>query len=185
MELGILTPEEGLKAIESGRLPTPEESELSQEKYRQLRDQGYYQPLIGGGAAPSGGAGRPAGTTGIPQTTKNVKPIGTSQAELEKYSVSKIKENLVKAQKLEDEVSSKLRELHKIKKMSNQQKEVAAQITNIIIANENPENWNDKISDYISNPVDSNETAVKEVQEIAYNHQLDSYISSILRHSKI
>lgn len=185
MELGILTPEEGLKAIESGRLPTPEESELSQEKYRQLRDQGYYQPLIGGGAAPSGGAGRPAGTTGIPQTTKNVKPIGTSQAELEKYSVSKIKENLVKAQKLEDEVSSKLRELHKIKKMSNQQKEVAAQITHIIIANENPENWNDKISDYISNPVDSNETAVKEVQEIAYNHQLDSYISSILRHSKI
>jgi hypothetical protein len=82
MELGILTPEEGLKAIESGRLPTPEESELSQEKYRQLRDQGYYQPLIGGGAAPSGGAGRPAGTTGIPQTTKNVNPIGTSQAEL-------------------------------------------------------------------------------------------------------
>jgi hypothetical protein len=185
MELGILTPEEGLKAIESGRLPTPEESELSQEKYRQLRDQGYYQPLIGGGAVPSGGAGRPAGTTGIPQTTKNVKPIGTSQAELEKYSVSKIKENLVKAQKLEDEVSSKLRELHKIKKMSNQQKEVAAQITHIIIANENPENWNDKISDYISNPVDSNENAVKEVQEIAYNHQLDSYISSILRHSKI
>jgi hypothetical protein len=69
--------------------------------------------------------------------------------------------------------------------MSNQQKEVAAQITHIIIANENPENWNDKISDYISNPVDSNENAVKEVQEIAYNHQLDSYISSILRHSKI
>jgi hypothetical protein len=185
MELGILTPEEGLKAIESGRLPTPEESELSQEKYRQLRDQGYYQPLIGGGAAPAGGAGRPAGSTGIPQTTKNVKPIGTSQAELEKYSVSKIKENLVKAQKLEDEVSSKLRELHKIKKMTNQQKEVAAQITHLIIANENPENWNEKILDYIQNPVDKNEESVKEIQEIAYNHQLDTYVSSILKHSKI
>lgn len=185
MELGILTPEEGLKAIESGRLPTPEESELSQEKYRQLRDQGYYQPLIGGGAAPAGGAGRPAGSTGIPQTTKNVKPIGTSQAELEKYSVSKIKENLVKAQKLEDEVSSKLRELHKIKKMTNQQKEVAAQITHLIIANENPENWNEKILDYIQNPVDKNQESVKEIQEIAYNHQLDTYVSSILKHSKI
>ena len=75
--------------------------------------------------------------------------------------------------------------MHNIKKMSNQQKEIAEQISHIIIANESPENWNDKISDYISNPVDSNEDAVKEIQEIAYNHQLDSYISSILRHSKV
>ena len=188
MELGILTPEEGLKAIETGRLPTNEESLESQQKYKDLRDQGFYQPLIGGGAQ-AGGAGRPSGSTGIPQSTKNVKPIGQGQQSKasieEKYSVLKIKEYLSKAQKLEEEVSSKLREIHNVKKMSNQQKEIAEQISHIIIANESPENWNDKISDYISNPVDTNEDAVKEVQEIAYNHQLDSYISSILRHSKI
>jgi len=187
MELGILTPEEGLKAIETGRLPTNEESLESQVKYKDLRDQGFYQPLIGG--AQAGGAGRPAGSTGIPQSTKNIKPIGQGQQSKasieEKYSVLKIKENLSKAQKLEEEVGAKLREMHNIKKMSNQQKEIAEQISHIIIANESPENWNDKISDYISNPVDTNETAVKEIQEIAYNHQLDSYISSILRHSKI
>ena len=187
MELGILTPEEGLKAIETGRLPTNEESLESQQKYKDLRDQGFYQPLIGG--AQAGGAGRPSGSTGIPQSTKNVKPIGQGQQSKasveEKYSVVKIKENLSKAQKLEEEVGAKLREMHNIKKMSNQQKEIAEQISHIIIANENPENWNDKISDYISNPVDSNEAAVKEIQEIAYNHQLDSYISSILRHSKV
>lgn len=187
MELGILTPEEGLKAIETGRLPTNEESLESQQKYKDLRDQGFYQPLIGG--AQAGGAGRPSGSTGIPQSTKNVKPIGQGQQSKasieEKYSVLKIKEYLSKAQKLEEEVGVKLREIHNIKKMSNQQKEIAEQISHIIIANESPENWNDKISDYISNPVDSNEAAVKEVQEIAYNHQLDSYISSILRHSKV
>ena len=187
MELGILTPEEGLKAIETGRLPTNEESLESQQKYKDLKDQGFYQPLIGGGQA--GGAGRPSGSTRIPQSTKNVKPIGQGQQSKasieEKYSVLKIKEYLSKAQKLEEEVGIKLREMHNIKKMSNQQKEIAEQISHIIIANENPENWNDKISDYISNPVDSNEAAVKEVQEIAYNHQLDSYISSILRHSKV
>jgi len=187
MELGILTPEEGLKAIETGRLPTNEESLESQVKYKDLRDQGFYQPLIGG--AQAGGAGRPAGSTGIPQSTKNIKPIGQGQQSKasieEKYSVLKIKENLSKAQKLEEEVGIKLREMHNIKKMTNQQKEIAEQISHIIIANESPENWNDKISDYISNPVDSNDEAVKEIQEIAYNHQLDSYISSILRHSKI
>jgi len=188
MELGILTPEEGLKAIETGRLPTNEESLESQQKYKDLRDQGFYQPLIGGGAQ-AGGAGRPSGSTGIPQSTKNVKPIGQGQQSKasieEKYSVLKIKEYLSKAQKLEEEVGTKLREMHNIKKMSNQQKEIAEQISHIIIANESPENWNDKISDYISNPVDTNEEAVKEIQDIAYNHQLDSYISSILRHSKV
>ena len=187
MELGILTPEEGLRAIETGRLPTNEESLESQQKYKDLRDQGFYQPLIGGSQA--GGAGRPSGSSGIPQSTKNVKPIGQGQQSKasieERYSVLKIKENLSKAQKLEEEVGAKLREMHNIKKMSNQQKEVAEQISHIIIANENPDNWSDKISDYISNPVDSNEQAIKEIQEIAYNHQLDSYISSILRHSKI
>jgi hypothetical protein len=188
MELGILTPEEGLKAIETGRLPTNEESLESQQKYKDLRDQGFYQPLIGGGAQ-AGGAGRPSGSTGIPQSTKNVKPIGQGQQSKasieEKYSVLKIKEYLSKAQKLEEEVGVKLREMHNIKKMSNQQKEIAEQISHIIIANESPDNWNDKISDYISNPVDTNDEAVKEIQEIAYNHQLDSYISSILRHSKV
>ena len=187
MELGILTPEEGLKAIETGRLPTNEESLESQVKYKELRDQGFYQPLIGG--AQAGGAGRPAGSTGIPQSTKNVKPIGQGQQSKasfdEKYSVLKIKENLSKAQKLEEEVGAKLREMHNIKKMSNQQKEIAEQISHIIIANENPENWNEKILQYIQNPVDKNQEAVKEIQDIAYNHQLDTYISSILKHSKI
>lgn len=77
IELGVLTPEEGIKAIETGRLPEEEESKLAQEKFKQLKDQGYYQPLIGGAQQQ---AGRPAGSTGIPQSTKNVKPIGTSKA---------------------------------------------------------------------------------------------------------
>ena len=69
VELGVLTPEEGIQAIETGRLPNEEESKLAQEKFKSLKDNGLYQPLIGG---PKLDAGRPAGTTGIPQSTKNV-----------------------------------------------------------------------------------------------------------------
>jgi len=187
MELGILTPEEGLRAIETGRLPNSEESEISQRKYKELKDSGFYQPLIGGSG--QGISGRPAGSTGIPQSTKNIKPIGQGQQSKalveEKYSLSKLKENLIRAQKLNDEVSTKLREVHSIKKMTNQQKEVSEQITNLIIANENPENWSNKILDYINNPTDQNLESIKEIQKISYEHQLDTYISSILMHSKI
>jgi len=189
MELGILTPEEGLKAIDTGRLPQPEDALISQKKYKELRDQGLYQPLIGGAKIGAGEAGRPTGTTGIPQSTKNVKPIGEggqSKASVqEKYSLSKVKENLISAQKLEEEVASSLRKKHGIKKLSFDQKDVANQISKLIIANESPENWNSKIEDYINQPFDKNQEVITNINNIAYDHQLDSYLASILYHSKV
>ena len=189
IELGILTPEEGMKAIDTGRLPTSEESVESQQRFKDLKDQGLYQPLIGGAKIGSGEAGRPSGTTGIPQSTKNVKPIGEGRQSKasteEKYSVLKVKENLVLAQKLEEEVAANLRKKHNIKKLSYNQKEVSEQIAKIIIANETPENWMSKIEDYIKQPVDQNQEIVANVNSIACDHQVDSYLASILYHSKV
>jgi hypothetical protein len=189
MELGILTPEEGLRAIDTGRLPQPEDALISQQKYKELRDQGFYQPLIGGPKMGGSDAGRPSGSTGIPQSTKNVKPIGQgnqSKASVEeKYSLSKVKENLISAQKLEEEVASSLRKKHGIKKLSFDQKDVANQISKLIIANESPENWNAKIEDYINQPFDKNQEVIASINNIAYDHQLDNYLASILYHSKV
>jgi hypothetical protein len=189
VELGILTPEEGMKAIDTGRLPTSEESVESQQRFKELKDQGLYQPLIGGPKIGPGEAGRPSGTTGIPQSTKNVKPIGEgrqSKASVEeKYSLLKVKENLVLAQKLEEEVAAYLRKKHNIKKLSYNQKEVSEQIAKIIIANETPENWMSKIENYIKQPVDQNQEVVASVNSIACDHQVDSYLASILYHSKV
>ena len=178
VELGVLTAEEGLTAIETGRLPTQEESIESQRKFKDLRDQGFYQPLIGGNAA--GQAGRPSGSTGIPQSTKNVKPIGSKA----NFSILKIKENILAAQNLEEEVKSSVRKKLNIKKLSNQQKEDAEKISEIIIANENPENWSSKIEEYIEKPFDKNQDNINQIQEIASEHQVTSYLASLLYHSK-
>lgn len=187
VELGVLTPEEGIQAIETGRLPNHEESMLSQEKFKSLKDKGFYQPLIGG--AKIGEAGRPAGTTGIPQSTKNVKPIGegnqSKASQEEKFSFLKIKENLAAFQKLEDEVGAFLRKKHGLKKLSNDQKNIAVQISELIVSNETPENWINQISNYIDKPFDKNQEVVKAINEIAFAHQLDHYLASILYHSRI
>jgi hypothetical protein len=178
VELGVLTAEEGLAAIETGRLPTQEESLESQKKFKELRDQGLYQPLIGGSAA--GQTGRPSGSTGIPQSTKNIKPIGSKA----NFSISKIKENILAAQNLEEEVKSSIRKKFSVKKLSNQQKEDAEKISEIIIANENPENWASKIEEYLEKPFDKNQDNVNEIQEIAAEHQVTNYLASLLYHSK-
>jgi hypothetical protein len=93
-------------------------------------------------------------------------------------------EAAVKA-KLEEEVAASLRKKHNIKKLSYNQKEVSEQIAKIIIANETPENWTSKIEDYIKQPVDQNQEVVASVNSIACDHQVDSYLASILYHSKV
>ena len=109
MELGILTPEEGLEAIDTGKFPSLEDSISSQQKFRELKDQGLYQPLIG--AAKSGEPGRPAGSSGTPQSTKNVKPIGEGkQSKATFFDIEKIKNNFVLASKIQEKIESSLRE---------------------------------------------------------------------------
>lgn len=178
VELGVLTPEEGLNAIETGILPSAEESLNSQRKFKELREEGLYQPIIGGSAA--GSAGRPSGSTGIPQSTKNTKPIGSKAS----FSIIKIKENIIASQDLEEQVKSAVRKKFNVKKLSNQQKEDAEKISEIIIANENPENWPAKIEEYIEKPFDQNQEQINNIQEIATEHQVTSYIASLLYHSK-
>jgi hypothetical protein len=186
VELGVLTPDEGIKAIETGILPNQEESQESQNSFKALRDKGLYQPLIGG--AKVNEAGRPQGSTGVPQSTKQVSPIGQgkqSKASEDKFSFLKVKENLIAAQKLEEEVAASLRKKHNLKKLSYSQKEIAEQISKIIIANENPEDWSSKIENYIKEPIDKNQEVVSSINSIACEHQLDSYLASILYHSKV
>jgi hypothetical protein len=229
LELGVLSPEETFQAMETGRFPDPDEALESQEKMRELRDKGYYEPLMGGpntqeklsekthqGAMElqkennksqekmnregpkqdpvSGPAapqmkkektteqkGRPGGTSGPRQTTKKATPVGASEL----YSIEKIKDNIVLAQKLENEVSAHLRKMHNKRKLSNKQKEIASEITNIIIANEDSENWTRSIKEYCENPTDKKQEKVQEIHEIQAEHQVDAYLASILRASKV
>jgi hypothetical protein len=184
VELGILTPEEGIQAIDTGVLPSAEDSALSQQKFRELKDQGLYQPLIGG-SAQAGSAGRPAGSTGIPQQTKNIKPIGEGkQSKATFFDLDKIKNNFLLASKLQEKIEASLKEKHSLRKLSKQQKEVAFEISKIIVSNENPETWQNVIEEYIKNPKDKNIEKIHEIQSIAVDHSVDSYIASILYHSK-
>ena len=48
MELGILTPEQGIQTIKTGLYPETEELEKKQEAYIDERQKGYYTPLVGG-----------------------------------------------------------------------------------------------------------------------------------------
>ena len=180
IELGVLTPDEGIQAIESGRFPTSEESVESQKKFQELRNEGLYEPIIGGPKAPQM-TGRPGGSK-APKETDKKTPVGTkvgTKATLN-FSLSEIQENLNLSDKLNLEVEASLRHIHKRKRLSKQQKEVAREITNIVIANEDPPNWLAKAGRYAAEPTDRNHERVKKVQDVAYEHQVDDFLAGIL-----
>ncbi len=176
IELGVLTPEEGVQAIESGRFPTSEESLESQKKFQEYKKEGLYHPIIGGAKAPQM-TGRPTGSKTPKQEDKKT-PIGT-KATLN-FSLSKIQEHLNLSDKVNTEVEASLRKIHKRKRLSKQQKEVAREITNIVIANEEPENWLAKAGRYAAEPTDRDHERVKKVQDVAYEHQVDDFLAGIL-----
>jgi len=126
--------------------------------------------------------GRPSGTK-APQTTKEISPVGTNAAET-KFSGNAVMENFASASKLEKEIGSWLRRKHKVKRLNKKQKEVGESISHIIIANEDPKDWVNSIEKYCKKPVDTNDEQVSNIQGLATEHQLNSFVASILYHSK-
>jgi len=65
MELGILTPEQGIQTIKTGLYPPSVDVDSGQKEYLEDRQKGYYTPLVGGPELPFGdeeGDGQPTKT---------------------------------------------------------------------------------------------------------------------------
>jgi hypothetical protein len=182
MELGILTPEEGLEALQSGRLPTKEESLDAQKDYVDYKEEGFFAPIAQNQALQQGGtqsgSGRPDGTSS-PQNTKTVTPIGESKAE-KVFSLEAVKDNMILAEKLSKKIETELKKKHELDELSKDQLAIASQITDIIIVNEEPKSWIRKAKGYVTKPIDKNPDRVKRVQSIAAEHQVDEYLAGIL-----
>jgi hypothetical protein len=182
IELGVLTPEEGVTAIETGRLPLPDESIESQKDFKKLQEEGLYQPLLNKGQQQTG---RPAGT-GTPQTTKAPRNTPTVQAsEIKpKINADLVAKNLVKFDKLVEAVETTLKEKYDRKRLTKEQKEIIQTIAETIATNESPKDWLNKINDYINESVKLS-VNMNDINKIAEEYGLDYKTAILLYHSKM
>jgi hypothetical protein len=184
IELGVLTPEEGITAIDTGRLPLPEESVESQKGFQKLQDDGLYQPLLNKPQQQS--TGRPAGT-GTPQTTKAPRSTPTAVKASEskpKINADLVAKNLVKFDNLVVGVETALKEKYNRKRLTKEQKEIIETIAETIATNEVPKEWLNKINDYINTPVQVS-VNMERINEIAAEYGLDYKTAILLYHSQL
>ena len=191
VSMGILTPEQGIDAIQNNRLPESDAMLEAQEQYKENRAKGLYVPLIPPPQAesdgPSGkpnGAGRPEGAK-APQGTKKITPMGAKGSETEELSAAKLRDVMLQAQATEKSIHAFLKKKSKTKKLTEQQLAVASEILTVIMANEEPADWDKSIEGYCADFSDRNPERVRKVLSLAAEHEIsDNYIAALLYSSR-
>lgn len=174
-EVGVLTPEETIRAINTGILPENEDSLESQEKLSKLRKKEQYLPMTYFQKdKPETGAkvnGRPSGTK-RKQSTKKIKPLSASSIVEVSKLMSKIEANLAN-------------KLYPGKVLSHNQSNEIDNYAKTIFTNYETEQW-DKVLEETKdfNTLEENEFIHKSVAKLAEEFQIDSNAATILYHSR-
>jgi hypothetical protein len=188
MELGVLTPQQGMDMFHTGQFPQAKEISPAQNTFNEERKEGYYNPLVGGVPliAPGGDgqeqvqknttnkvAGRPEGTTGIPLVKGN-------------YSVKGIQSVVKKIEKTRASISGNLKKKLNIKKFNEQQEAMLNKLCEAVVVSNEIETWESVANSCVNNFDNiASLNTMPDILSILAEHELeDDYSAAILYHSK-
>jgi hypothetical protein len=180
MELGIITPEQGMEMFHNGKFPEPDQLDSAQQDFLEDREKGYYNPIVGGvpvyspddkASGPRKEAGRPEGTTDIPLANA-------------KYSRSNIQKTIYDIDSFVHDAKDKMISHLKVSKLSQAQEEMVSNLCESIVCSHNKEYWGETLESCVKdfNEIENLDT-LKEVLDISAQHTLETYPAAILYHS--
>ena len=185
MELGLITPEQGMDVINKGVFPEAEQIGKSQEQFVEQRKMGYYNPIVGGVPMIEpeeeeetqnvpGVPGRPAGTNGIPQ-----------EASRANISAENITKTIEASEKLESFCKKAARKHFKIKRLNKSQNNMLEDLCKKIVIAKSQDQWEQAAESCIK---DNNNILkldiLDEIAQTATDHRLTDYSAAIVYHSK-
>lgn len=191
IELGIITPEQGMTAIKKGIYPDKEELDSAQDKFVDQRRKGHYVPVISNQnlfveeeeedpaqkkkqSSPNQ-AGRPTGSS----------PKGDAVFASEEVSAKKIQQTIYDIESLTSNIESKLRKKYSKKRLNKQQKEMAQTLCEQIIISTDKDMWEKSAQKCIEDHIQIEKLKpLKEIIEISESKDLLEYPSAILYHSQ-
>ena len=186
MELGIITPEQGMNVLEKGAYPKPEEMQAAQQAYIEQRKQGMYNPIVGGvpmiepGAktksTPPQEVGRPVGTSDIPQENK------IDATEL--YSRKNIQDIIYSTENLKTQGLKQMRKRLGKKKLKKSEESMVFELIESVVLSEAENLWEESMSKCIQDPEQVLNLGINsEIRDISEEHDLDLYSAALLYHS--
>ena len=190
MELGVITPQQGMDMFHTGEFPKSEEIATSQQEFISQRKDGYYNPIVGGiptisPPQPTASkesatvnttpkvAGRPEGTTGIPIAKASV-------------SVKNIRGVIVKIENLRASIEKDLKNSLSLDSLSDNQQKMVEKLCETVVVSSDLKNW-DEIASSCVKDFDSivSLSTLPEVLEAVADFDLDDdYSAALLYHSQ-
>jgi len=176
MELGILTPEDGFKVMESGLFPKKDVNVKNQEDFKKLKDKGLYEPIIGG---KKDEAGRPSNTKGTPRDS-NTPGVQVQATDYNKFvEVTKASNELI------EKAGKGLKKHGGKKRLTKSLKNLADCIAMDIVTNCEMDDWDDMLEINILSQQPSPITDVtSKVAEIAEEYGVDINEAALIYHSQ-
>ena len=192
MELGVLTPEQGIRAIETGVMPENRDLGNAQAKYINEREKGYYNPLVGGvpmippaiDEADDAGINKTPQAPGRPVGTTEIKQEAAASEDVEVYSPNKVKSAIYETQELKKEISAEVKKHFKIKRLSKQKKELIDSLCESVVISSEKKDWLKNAKACVKD-FSKIETLgiLPKVNELAAEHDIKLYEASLLYHS--
>lgn len=206
LEIGILTPEQGIKSMQTGLYPNPKDLSASQEGYVEEREKGFYNPLVGGIPmieSVQSEKDREFQAEQIDQQQEQVtktdetvnktpkssgRPNGTSQIPLqaaEKYGRDNVQEVIYKIQDLESYALENFKKHKKLKSIDDSQKQLIGQLCESIVCSKEKNQWKRTMLACIKNTNKIAElSTINDILDISAKNELTYYPSAILYHSQ-
>tara|TARA_R110000824_G_scaffold143979_2_gene311768 strand:- start:9047 stop:11029 length:1983 start_codon:yes stop_codon:yes gene_type:complete len=190
MELGVITPEQGMKIVATGEFPDPKEMTPAQDRFKEEREKGHYVPLVNSINLFDQGeeAGEEKG--GDPEPKNLQKPVSPSGGRPIGVSNSKVfsKKNIVAATRQVNEFELRaFREFASkfgLKRMSKNKKELVSRACESIIVAKDHSQWDETLEDVVNNLDSLASLGVHDnILKLGAEHQLDDLSSAILYHS--
>ena len=188
MELGIITPEQGMHVLEKGSYPKPEEMTSAQKQYIEQRKEGMYNPIVGGvpmiepelsgeisKESSKQEVGRPVGSSGIPQENSTSKQL---------YSRKDLQGVIYSTEDLRNNGYKLMRKKLGKSKLKNTEKKMIDELCESIVLSSLEAEWANKLDLCINDPNCIESLGVNaEIQNLSTDHELDLYSAAILYHS--
>ena len=186
MELGVITPEQGMKIVATGEFPDPKEMTPAQDKFKEEREKGHYMPLVN--SVNLFDQGEETGADPEPKDAQ--KPISPSGGRPMGVSNSKVfsKKNIIAATRQVNEFELRaFREFASkfgLKRVSKNKKELVSRACESIIVAKDHSQWDEALGDVV-NDLDSLASLGihDDILKLGAEHQLDDLSSAILYHS--
>ena len=185
MELGVITPEQGMKVVATGTFPDPEEMAPAQDRFKEEREKGYYMPLVNTiNLYDDDSAPDKPDSADTPQAVapSGGRPVGVSNSKV--FS----KKNIIAATKQVNEFELRaFREFAAkfgLKRMSKEKKELVSRACESIIVAKDHTQWDESLAEVVDNLDSLASLGVHDkVLQLGAEHQLDDLSSAILYHS--